>query len=191
MTDAIAASCRMTYYPAYHNSGTRSIDDIKWIVLHDEEAPTAASAASYFRSPSSGGSAHLCVDDEACYRCLANTDIPWGAASAFSANTHGFHIEQAGYAKWSAVIWKSHLKTLQRAAYKTAYHCKKFGIPVQFVTASDLPNKRGITTHNEISAASRRIDPNNAYKYSHSDPGPFWPRTLFMALVKSYYKKLA
>lgn len=190
MNDPIAHDCRLDYYPAYHTSGKRAESAIFWIVLHDEEAPTAAGSAEYFKSSESGGSAHLCVDDVACYRCLPNEAIPWGAASApqIGANTHGFHIEQAGYARWSAVIWSKHHRTLERAAYKTAFHCLKFKIPPVFVAADELPGKHGITTHNEISKASRRLDPGNASRYSHSDPGLFWPRSRFMALVNGYYE---
>ena len=186
----VAAACKKTYFPAYHNSGLRKPTSIWWVVLHDEEAATAKSAASYFRSPDSGGSAHLCIDSSECYRCLPNEAIPWGAASAFGANTHGFHIEQAGFASWTKQEWEAHLGELQRVAYKTAYHCKLFRIPVQFVTAAQLPGKHGITTHAEVSAASRRLDPANAGRYSHSDPGSGWPRQHFMALVKGYYADL-
>jgi hypothetical protein len=192
MNDSVAHSCRLDYMPAYHASGERHPEEVYWIVLHDEEAPSAVSAASYFKSPSSGGSAHLCVDDTVCYRCLSNTAIPWGAASApqIGANTHGFHIEQAGYAKWSAVIWRSHRKTLERAAYKTAYHCHVFKIPPVFVAADELPGKHGITTHAEVTKASKRLDPAHAYRYDHTDPGPFWPRRDFMNLVSGYYASI-
>lgn len=188
--DSINSTCKKTYYPAYHSDGVRKLSDIKWIILHDEEASTAKNSASYFQSPASGGSAHLCVDDIECYRCLANSVIPWGARSAFGANTHGFHIEQAGFAKWSMVLWKSHLNTLKRAAYKTAFHCHKFNIPPVFVTAADLPNKKGVTTHAEVTTASKRLDPSNAWKYDHTDPGFGWPRTLFMWWVKRYYDQM-
>ena len=33
----------------------------------------------------SGGSAHICSDENECFRCLDNDTIPWGAASAFGA----------------------------------------------------------------------------------------------------------
>jgi hypothetical protein len=190
MTQPITADCYTTYMPAYHSSGTRKLSDIWWVILHDEEAPTAKGSAAYFKSPNSGGSAHLCVDGEACYRCLANEAVPWGSSSAFGANTHGFHIEQAGYAKWSLAIWNSHHQTLERAAYKTAYHCHKFKIPPLWVPADSLPAKHGITTHAEVSKASRRMDPANAHRYTHSDPGPFWPRRKFMELVEVYFKGL-
>ena len=155
------------------------MSDIRWIVLHDQESATARGAAAWFKNPNSGGSAHLCVDDNECYRCLANEDIAWGAPSA---NEQGFHIEQAGYARWSTVIWKKHLNTLKRAAYKAALHCKLFGIPVTFVKAPDLiARKPGITTHREVS---------KAFGGTHTDPGPGYPTPLFMWLCRRYFKQL-
>lgn len=177
--DPIAAPCRRDY-KAVHTSGTRPVKSILWVVLHDEEAKTAEAAASWFANPASQGSAHLCVDDKTCYRTLPNTAIPWAAPGA---NTAGFHIEQAGYAKWSAVIWRSHLKTLQRAAYKTAYHCELFHVPVRFVTAKGLKaGLGGITTHAECT---------KAFGGTHTDPGALWPRRLFMSYVRKYAAELA
>jgi hypothetical protein len=179
VNDPLQAPCHKDFYPAYRNSGTRSLSEIKWVVLHSTEGGTAASIARYFFSPSAGGSTHLVVDDKECQRCLPNQAVPWGASGA---NTAGFHIEQCGFAKWSTVIWKSHLNTLKRAAYKTAFHCKRFGIPLVFLKADDLKaGRRGITTHVECS---------KAFGGSHWDPGPGWPRPLFMFYVRKYAKEL-
>lgn len=191
VADPITAICHRDYYPAYHNSGTRAIADIDLIALHDTEGGTAESNARYFKSSGSGGSTQLVVDDIECQRCLPNSAICWGAASApqISANSRGFHIEQVGFAKWSAVVWKKHLKTLQRAAWKTAFHARAFDIPIVFLTASALvanPRAKGITTHNEISKASRELDKAHYWKYGHTDPGPFWPRRLFMFYVQQF-----
>ena len=186
----VTAPCSREYLPAAHSSGVRPLTAVWWIVLHDEEAPTAQSAAEYFKSEQSGGSAHLCADDAECFRCLHNDVIPWGATSAFGANTHGFHIEQAGYAKWSAVVWRKHYRTLDRAAYKTAIHCKVFDIPVRFVTAAELPGAHGITTHAEVTKASKRLDPSHSWWFTHTDPGPFWPRRLFMGRVRHHFAAL-
>jgi hypothetical protein len=190
MTVPITAECNRRFFPAYRHSGGRQLSEIKWVILHDEEAPTAESAARYFESHNAGGSAHLCVDDKECFRCLPNTAIPWGAASSFGANTHGFHIEQAGYARWLPGQWMLHRKTLERAAYKTALHCLEFGLPVQFVQAKDLPRRWGITTHAEVTKASKRLDPKNAWRYDHTDPGLLWPRRFFMSRVRAYYAEL-
>ena len=178
---AIRANCKTTYR-AKRSSGTRPNSAVKWIVMHSTEGGTAASNARYFASNSAEGSAHLVVDDKDCYRCLPNNAIPWAAPSA---NTQGFHIEQAGYAKWSAAEWEKHMHMLHRGAYKAALHSKLFKIPARFVTAAGLKKgTKGITTHAEVSKAF----PNNAG--NHHDPGEGWPRDLFICLVKHYLSTL-
>jgi len=187
----IKAPCSRKYR-AVHSSGTRFLSSIKWVVIHDEEAKTAESAAIWFTNPQSGGSAHLCIDDENCFRTLDNNQIPWGAASSFGANSYGFHIEQAGYSIWSTLVWKSHRRQMQRVAYKTAVHCKAFYIPPYFVKADGLlAGKRGVTTHAEVTAASKKDDPTHSFRYTHTDPGLFWPRFWFMKLVRSYFAELS
>jgi len=177
--DPIKAVCHRGYLPAYRRSGFRKESEIKWIVLHSTEGGTAESVARWFTSPNAGGSTHLVVDDKECQRCLDNTTVSWGAEGA---NRYGFHIEQCGFAKWSKDEWLMHRKTLERAAYKTALHCKKFGIPPIFRTAAGLKRGyRGITTHVECSAA---------FGGSHWDPGKGWPRTVFMSMVKGYLEEM-
>jgi hypothetical protein len=162
-----------------HTSGRRPRSDVRWIVLHDEESASAFAAAAWFANRASQGSAHLCVDDGICYRTLDDDQIPWAAPGA---NEHGFHIEQAGFARWSAAIWRRHLRTLERAAYKTALHCRSFGIPPRFVGANGLRGGfRGVTTHAECS---------KAFGGTHTDPGRLWPRRLFMSLVRRYHFRL-
>ena len=157
--------------------GHRSLVAVKWIVLHDTEGGTAESIARFFEHNSSGYT-HLVVDDKECYRSLTNTAIPRGARGA---NTAGFHIEQCGFARWSLVIWQKHRMTMERAAYKTALHCKVFGIPPRFVKAAGLrAGDKGVTTHAECT---------KAFGGDHADPGPFWPRFWFMARVRSYYNE--
>jgi hypothetical protein len=186
----ITASCSRQY-KAVHWSGYRDTKNIKWVVIHDEEAKTAESAASWFANPNSGGSAHLCIDDEHCFRTLENNQVPWGAASSIYANVQGFHIEQAGYSYWSTLVWKSHRRQMQRVAYKTALHCKLFKIPPYFVKADGLlAGRSGVTTHAEITYASKKGDPAHASNYNHTDPGIYWPRFWFMRLVRSYYAEL-
>jgi hypothetical protein len=164
---------------------------VRWVVLHDEEAPSAASAAEYFRSHKAGGSAHLCVDDNWCYRCLSNTTIPWGAASSFGRTRMASTSSRPGTRAGRHVIWRRHFRTLNRAAYKTALHLHRFRLPVRFVTADGLlRGEKGVTTHAEISRASRKQDPRHARNYTHSDPGRFWPRRFFMLRVRFYYRRL-
>lgn len=179
-SDGIAADCRSGFH-AYHNSGHRPLSVIDLVVMHSTEGGTSRSVASYFTEAASGGSATLVVDDNSCYRCLTDAEIPWGAPGA---NYNGFHIEQCGYAKWLTSMWsKTHRRTLMRAAYKAAYHCRKYGITPRFLTAANLKAgmRNGITTHNECTAA---------FGGDHHDPGTGWPRVLFMTMVKGYYVTL-
>jgi hypothetical protein len=171
----ITAPCSRQFR-AVKTSGKREPGNVLWIVLHDEEASTAESAARFFTMPQAGGSAHLCVDDDECFRTLDNDDIAWGAPGA---NVNGFHIEQAGFAKWSVTTWLLHRRTLRRAAYKAALHCVLFNIPPEFRFAADLrKNRPGVTTHAECT---------KAFGGDHTDPGLFWPRRTFMGYVRSYY----
>jgi hypothetical protein len=167
-------------YTAVRNSGVRKPDDVIWIVLHSTEGGTAESVARYFTSDTAGGSAHLVVDDDSCFRCLRNIDIPWGAPGA---NTNGFHIEQCGFARWTMAEWKKHDLMLRRAAYKTALHAKHFGIPLRWVDATGLRrNQPGITPHSDCSKAFGGSD--------HWDPGAGYPKALFLRYAKEYAKAL-
>jgi len=182
----IEAVCDRSYH-ASRSSGVRDTRIIKWVVLHSEEASTARSAATWFAitepPPPKGngpaGSAHLCVDDTICYRTLRNEEIPWAAPGA---NVYGFHIEQAGFARWAAGTWLLHRDTLRRAAYKTAVHLIAFDLPPVFLRADALKaGKKGVTTHAECT---------KAFGGDHTDPGLFWPRRYFMRLVNAYYGDL-
>lgn len=178
--DPISGNCHTTY-TATHNSGRRPLRVINLIILHATQGGTARGNAAYFHTAQAGGSTQLVVDDVSCYRCLSDAMIPWGAKGA---NYNGFHIEQCGYAEWKTALWsKTHRKTLMRAAYKTAYHCRKYGISPRFLTSTNLRAgmRNGISTHVECT---------KAFGGTHTDPGANWPRKLFMTMVKGYYKGL-
>ncbi|MDE2104788.1 MAG: N-acetylmuramoyl-L-alanine amidase [Patescibacteria group bacterium] len=156
------------------------MSNIKYIVIHDTEGPTAQSAASWFTNPASEGSAHLVVDDNVCYRTLANDIIPWAAPPL---NETGFHIEIAGYANWSKLTWYRYFHRIRRAAYKAAWHCHLFKVPVRWVDVKGLEaGEHGITSHRAISAAFKQS--------THTDPGPHFPYQMFMFFVKRYYRSI-
>lgn len=178
---AITAVCKKDHFPAYRQSGSRPETSIIWIVIHDTEsgADTAESVAKYFKSHSAGGSAHLVVDGKDCFRCLPNTAIPWGAPGA---NSKGFHIELCAKASWTRAEWLKNDALLERAAYKTAIHCKKFDIPVRFRTSKGLKKGyAGITTHAECT---------KAFGGDHTDPGANFPMDVFVKKVKAHFDAL-
>lgn len=175
----IKAPC-LTKYKAVHTSGARTADQIRYLIIHCTEGDTAEGAASWFANQASGGSANLVVDDDMCFRTVDDLEIPWAAPPR---NSDGFHIEIAGYSSWSKARWLLHLPRIRRAAFKAAQRCKKFHIPLRWCHPQDLElGRRGITSHNNVSLVWKQSD--------HTDPGPHFPYTLFMQLVKYYYKRL-
>jgi hypothetical protein len=178
-SDAIEHNCR-TDFRARRSSGTRPLSEINLFVVHCTQGFTARAAASWFANPDSQGSAHSVSDDNVCFATLNDNEIPWGAPGA---NYHGYHAEQAGFVSWTQALWSTkHRNTLKRTAYRAAVRCKRYDIPRYFRTAADLKaGKKGITTHAECT---------KAYGGDHTDPGPNWPRRLFMFYVRYYYARL-
>lgn len=161
-------------------------------MLHSTEGPTAEGAARYFTQPQSGGSANLVLDDKCCFRTLGDLVIPYAAPPL---NTHGFHIEQAGFARWTRPEWLQHRVTVERAAWKAALRCRWYKIPALLLTVDELkadfgteieggvpvhqgPLHGGIVTHQTISRAYGLSD--------HTDPGAGYPLDLFLHLLRSY-----
>jgi N-acetyl-anhydromuramyl-L-alanine amidase AmpD len=171
----IGAVCS-TFYRAVHNSGPRNASDIKYIVIHSTEGPTAEGAASWFTNPKSGGSANLVVDDNGCYRTVDDLVIPWAAPPL---NKSAFHIEQAGYTHWTRDEWLAHRATIRRCAWKAAQRALLFKIPIRQVGWLGLKlGRKGITSHRAVSLAFHQSD--------HTDPGTGYPWDVFMAYVKQY-----
>ena len=166
-------------YRAAHDSGPRGRSAIRHIVIHDTEGGTARSVAAFFASTAQA-STQLVVDDHECYRCVPDLVIPWGAPGV---NTSGLHIEHCGFAHWDRDEWLRHRPMLKRSAGHAAAWCLRYGIPRRWVGPLGLKLKRkGFTTHAD---ASRAFTPGG-----HTDPGPGFPKDLYMALVKSEYARL-
>lgn len=171
-----------TKYHATKSSGTRTPDQIRYVVLHTTESETAEGTAQYFASDKAMGSAHVVVSDDICYRTLDDNVIPWAAPPL---NTSGYHIEIVGFAHWSGTEWQHHYKRVLNAAWRASIRCHRFGIPVEFLSAVQLranPDRRGITTHNEVSIAWGKSD--------HSDPGPNFPMPFFLEACNEYVQRL-
>ncbi len=160
-------------FSALHKGGKRALSGVRVIVLHSTEGSTAAGAAGWFADPRSGGSAHLVVDDTACFRTLPDDVIPWGAQGV---NTDGLHLEVAGFAKWTRAEWMAHEARITRAAQLIAAWCRQYGIPARLLTAAELKaGARGITTH----ATAVKV-----YGGDHSDPGAGFPLDVLLERVR-------
>lgn len=166
-------------YCGYHG-GLRDPGRIKWIVIHDAEGSSAQGVANYGVTTKSA-SWHVTVDDTIAIRCLADDIVAYHAYSP--ANDIGLGIELCGYARWSKKDWYIHQSTLKRAAWVVARWCQRYGIPAEWISDSGLKAQhKGITYHAQITRVLK--------KGSHTDPGPNFPFTYFMWLVKRRVKWL-
>jgi N-acetylmuramoyl-L-alanine amidase-like protein len=166
-------------YTAVRQSGKRSLSQIGLIVIHCTQSNSAQSSAQWFENTRAQGSAHLVLDDAECYRTLDNEVIPWGAKGA---NTRGFHIEIAGFAEWNRNEWLKHGQALRRAAYKGAFHAKKFGIPIRLLTPAQLKaGQRGFVTHAMCT---------QAFGGTHTDPGRQCPTEQLLDWAKEFAERM-
>lgn len=152
-----------TRFRAIKQSGKRPVPP-RVIVLHSTEGSTAAGAAGWFTNDKAGGSAHVVVDDGACFRTLPDDVVAWGAQGV---NKDGLHLEIAGFAKWTRAEWLAHPGRLAKAARIVAGWCRTYGIPARLLTVDELKSgARGIITH-AIAV--------KAYGGDHWDPGTGFP----------------
>lgn len=154
------------------------------VVLHCMEWPEASTSAEWCAGFFAGkhgtapnASANYTVDDDSIICCVPPDRIAWHAPGA---NGNGIGIEHAGYARQSRAQWLDDysLRMLALSAELTAWLCRRFEIPVQFIMADHLRRgARGITTHAEVTRAFGRS--------THLDPGPFFPIADYLRFVVS------
>lgn len=173
---------------AANDSGPRKAKEIRLCVIHSAEASddvgedrSAEGVASFFSRKSTKASTHLVADKDSCVRMLPDLVIPWGATGA---NHDGLHIEICGRAGWNRQQWTNRPTMLKRAAAKVAMWCWQYKIPVRWLTVTQVERgvAKGLTTH---------VDVNRAFMGgSHWDPGPNFPKDLFLQWVKDYYAQI-
>lgn len=176
---------------AIHDSGPGNIPPTR-VVIHAtnpgvgfpaaSSAGRAQSTAAYFALPQSGGSAQYVCDVVGETHCVPDNVISWNAPP----NEHSIGIEvcaeggdpSAAPLNYSREQWLSPQAwpAVQRAADRTAELCHRFGIPmVRIGPGALLAGQAGVCGHVDVSQAWHQSD--------HSDPGPGFPWTEFMAAV--------
>ncbi len=159
------------FFPARLGTQRRTPEQLRWIVVHSTEGGTGASNASYFQSPSSGGSTQLITGEDGIYRSVDDLIVPAGAPGS---NTEGLHIEFVGFAKWPREEWLKRKKTLHQGAKALSEWSQRYKIPLKLLSAEDLkrPGSRGVTTHLAVSNAFKKSD--------HGDPGSGFPMDVLL-----------
>jgi N-acetyl-anhydromuramyl-L-alanine amidase AmpD len=163
--------------------------DERAIVIHTMEAPekgdTAESVANYFKNGAGGrtASVHFCVDSNSVVQTAQMKDL---CAGAKGMNTHGIHIEHAGYAKQNVSDWGDEYseQMLLNSAYLAAtVICPKYGIPARRLTDTEIRrvktdrDVRGFCGHGDVSRAL-------AIPGGHTDPGGSFPWKTYLRWVQ-------
>jgi hypothetical protein len=157
-------------------------------VVHDAETPLTAgycdSIVEFFRKgPAAQTSAHAMAGPEKTVKMLPDNVVAWAAGP--TANTFGWHLEQAGYAAFTRDQW---LTPDGQAQLRRVGACLRevhdtWGIPKRWITDDQLRaaakgdrSQGGITTHQQIS----RVFPHDT---THTDPEERYPRDLLLPIV--------
>ncbi|MBI3272783.1 MAG: N-acetylmuramoyl-L-alanine amidase [Planctomycetes bacterium] len=139
---------------------------LTYVVIHDIEG-SAAGAISWFQNSAASASAHYVIGyDGALTQMVADKDIAWHAGN-WTYNSKSIGIEHAGYASSGGYTEAEYAKS----AALVRWICDTYGIP---------KDRHHIIGHQEVP------DPDGSgYGGAghHTDPGPHWNWTHFMALV--------
>jgi N-acetyl-anhydromuramyl-L-alanine amidase AmpD len=144
---------------------------VDFIVIHDTEG-SYGSAIRAFQNPSRHASAHYVIS----YRgqitqMVAEKDIAWHAGN-WDYNTRSIGIEHEGFAYTPGLYTSAEYHA---SAHLVASICSRWGVPL---------NRRHVIGHYQVP------DPSNPLLFGgsehHTDPGPYWNWSYYIALAKAY-----
>lgn len=154
---------------------------VQLIVIHTTEgsahAQSAEDGAAYDQRRTDGTSTHYFHDSDSTVQCVRTADIAHTARS--QGNRRGIQHELCGRTTidWSGTYAQA---MLRRAARQCARDAKKWNIPVRKLTSAQVADGlKGFCGHVEITYAFP------ADKGTHTDPGPDFPWTQFLDLVRA------
>ena len=176
--------------PAYPGHWYTSGDSHSFCVIHDMENYYLA-VISYFQQSGTQASIHYCVNSEYYDGGGGNDGVPGGQITqmvseqywtwhALCLNKYSFGTEHEGFV--SNPAWYTEAM-YQASAGLQRHLCDVWGIP---------KDRNHIIGHNEylnpgwtiwMAANWPQISPNCNGAQTHTDPGPYWDWTHFMALI--------
>lgn len=151
---------------------SREGHSVIWVVLHSMEVPLRAGVASsvgrHFQAGTVKASTHVGTDPGGVVRYVPDERGCYGAER--NSNRRGWHVEQAGYARFSAE-WLSPegLAMIGHTAEAVAYACERFDLPARMLLDREVREfGLGIVTHAQLTRVFRLAS-------GHWDPGPNYP----------------
>lgn len=173
----------ITNLPSNKQSGKRQRTQL--MVLHSGETPLLPGYAvsvtkNWLNKPGVEASTNVFAGPDTLVRSVNTYLAAWHASVA---NAISIGYEQTGYAAYSRNEWLTSYgkNQLDRLAREMAADAKLFGIPLRWMSTTDVhaalngnPSPKGFCTH-------AQIDPRN-----RTDPGANYPYDLLMEAVKRY-----
>lgn len=157
---------------------------VQVIVVHytagSERSTSAEDGAAYDARRTDGTSTHYFVDSNSVVQCVET----WNRANAalYTGNRIGIQYELCGTvqtrAQWLDTASDA---TITNAARQIARDCKKYGLPVRWLTPAQVrAGGKGICGHADITLAFP------ADGGDHMDPGTQFPRDVLLARVGQF-----
>ncbi len=168
------------------NQSSRNGRNVSAVAVHstesaDQPGTTADLVAirNWFDNPASQASSHIGIDGAGNTEVWVHSDRK--AWTILDLNSVTCNIEFIARAAQSASEWEE--EQIKQGARWAAYWCLKYDIPAQRGIVRNLAGnavitKKGIITHKQLTDAGFG---------SHTDPGPNFPMSRFLELVR-YYK---
>lgn len=180
----------LTWVPPRSFGSGRDGKAVRFVVVHytagAERNTSAEDGASYDQRRTDGTSTHYFVDSNSVVQCVRTSDR--ANAARHRGNRLGIQYELCGTAQTRAQwLDAASLPTLKLAAKQIARDCRKYGIPVRRLSATETrrcwtefpAGPKGIVGH---------VDCTNAFPEDggdHTDPGPAFPWDLFLPMIQA------
>lgn len=167
--------------PRWWNTG-RDGYSVQYVVVHytagSERSTSAEDGAAYDAVRDQQVSTHYFVDSDSVVQCILTKDR--ASAAFFYGNRMGIHYELCG-TQQSREEWLDPASdaTITNAARQIARDCKKYGLPVRWLSPTEMKNGlRGIGGHDTVTLAYGLGD--------HMDPGAAFPRDILLQRVNQF-----